>query len=144
MLAVPPEKWPELQALCESEGVEATAIGRFVPTGQLLLNYQGHTVGELSMQFLHDGRPPVVREAVYNPPPVTPLRPGPLARAEGNRVLGDILGSLNVASKEWVIRQYDHEVQGGSVVKPLVGVAERRPERRGRDAAGAGVAPRGW
>ena len=33
-----------------------------------------------------------------------------------------ILGSLNVCSKEWIIRQYDHEVQGGSVVKPLVGV----------------------
>ncbi len=33
----------------------------------------------------------------------------------------EVLGSLNVASKHWVIRQYDHEVQGGSVVKPLVG-----------------------
>ncbi len=31
------------------------------------------------------------------------------------------MGSYNVASKHWVIRQYDHEVQGGSVVKPLVG-----------------------
>ncbi len=38
-----------------------------------------------------------------------------------------ILGSLNVASKEWVIRQYDHEVQGGSVIKPLVGVANDGP-----------------
>jgi phosphoribosylformylglycinamidine (FGAM) synthase-like enzyme len=38
-----------------------------------------------------------------------------------------ILGSLNVASKEWIIRQYDHEVQSGSVVKPLVGVANDGP-----------------
>ena len=38
-----------------------------------------------------------------------------------------ILSSYNVASKEWVIRQYDHEVQGGSVVKPLVGVANDGP-----------------
>ena len=53
-----------------------------------------------------------------------------------------ILGSLNVASKEWVIRQYDHEVQGGSVIKPLVGVDERRAQRRGRPAARAGLAPR--
>ncbi len=53
-----------------------------------------------------------------------------------------ILGSLNVASKEWVIRQYDHEVQGGSVIKPLVGVDERRAERCGRAAAGARVAAR--
>ena len=38
-----------------------------------------------------------------------------------------ILGSLNVCSKEWVIRQYDHEVQGGSVLKPLVGLANDGP-----------------
>ena len=38
-----------------------------------------------------------------------------------------ILSSLNVASKEWVIRQYDHEVQGGSVIKPLVGAANDGP-----------------
>lgn len=121
VMAVPPEKWQELLELCESEGVEAAAIGQFVPTGRLLLTYQGQTVGELSMEFLHDGRPPVIRDAVYTPPPVQPLQTSPLARSEGNRVLGDILGSLNVASKHWVIRQYDHEVQGGSVVKPLVG-----------------------
>ncbi len=42
-------------------------------------------------------------------------------------VLLKILGSLNVASKEWVIRQYDHEVQGGSVVKPLVGAVNDGP-----------------
>ncbi len=41
--------------------------------------------------------------------------------------LKKILGSLNVASKEWVIRQYDHEVQGGSVIKPLVGVEDDGP-----------------
>ena len=35
VLAVPPEKWDELSALCASEGVEATVIGQFVPTGRL-------------------------------------------------------------------------------------------------------------
>ena len=44
-----------------------------------------------------------------------------------SETLLQILGSLNVASKEWVIRQYDHEVQGGSVVKPLVGVQRDGP-----------------
>ncbi len=38
-----------------------------------------------------------------------------------------ILGDYNVASKEWVVRQYDHEVQGGSVIKPLVGVENDGP-----------------
>jgi len=51
----------------------------------------------------------------------------PQPSAEPRASLLAILGSLNVASKEWVIRQYDHEVQGGSVLKPLVGVANDGP-----------------
>lgn len=121
VLAVPPERWPELEALCRSEGVEATVIGEFRPTRKLQLFYCGHQVADLDMEFLHRGRPAIVRQAVYRP------------RTEGNQgcptrwppnytedVLR-ILGSLNVASKHWVIRQYDHEVQGRSVIKPLVG-----------------------
>jgi phosphoribosylformylglycinamidine synthase len=162
VLAVPPECWEELSGLCASEGVEATVIGKYVPTGRLLLKYQDEVVADLEMEFLHDGRPPVVREAVYTPLPPQPMtrvsprppagegqgvrasdartennvercpHPGPLPEGEGTsgdytEVLLKILGSLNVASKEWVIRQYDHEVQGGSVVKPLVGAANDGP-----------------
>ena len=65
VLAVPPEKWPALKALCESEDVEATDLGRFIDTGRLTLRYQGQLVGELSMSFLHEGRPTVVREATW-------------------------------------------------------------------------------
>jgi phosphoribosylformylglycinamidine synthase len=84
------------------------------------------------MEFLHGGRPPVVREACYvasgeslalrGLADSTPATPGDLGET-----LLKILGSLNVASKEWVIRQYDHEVQGGSVIKPLVGAANDGP-----------------
>jgi phosphoribosylformylglycinamidine synthase len=127
VLAVPPEAWPEFHALCASEGVEATRLGTFVATGRLRLTYQGEEVADLSMDFLHDGRPPVVREAVYTPPSE---REQPLPEKFHIDYTGEllaILGALNVASKEWVIRQYDHEVQGGSVVKPLVGVANDGP-----------------
>ena len=72
VLAVPPEKWLELQALCESEQVEATALGRFVPTGRLTLRYHGEIVGDLSMEFLHEGRPDVVRSATFTTPPEIP------------------------------------------------------------------------
>ena len=75
------------------------------------------------MEFLHDGRPPVVREAIYAPP--AEARPDcPIARCgdlHRRRSCWRSCGSWNVASKEWIIRQYDHEVQGASVVKPLVG-----------------------
>jgi len=127
VLAVPEEKWPELSALCASEGVEATVIGRYVPTGRLVLKYHDHQVADLAMDFLHGGRPPVVREAVYEPPAVAPLKLPEPAEGDYTSDLLAILGSLNVCSKHWVVRQYDHEVQGGSVVKPLVGVENDGP-----------------
>ena len=127
VLAVPPDKWDEFHAICEAEGVEASAIGQFGNAGRLRLTYHGETVGDVAMSFLHDGRPHVTRDAVYTPPGETPL--GGVAATNRNlcdhlnMTLKQILGSLNVCSKEWIIRQYDHEVQSGSVVKPLVGVA---------------------
>jgi len=130
VFSVPPEHWDEFHALCESEGVEATIIGKYVPTGRLQLKYDGNVVADLDMQFLHDGRPPVVREAVYKPQPQSERLAAGLAPRSSNDYsdsLLKILGSLNVASKEWVIRQYDHEVQGGSVIKPLVGAANDGP-----------------
>ena len=127
VLAVPPENWDRFQALCAAEGVEASAIGQFGNNGRLKLTYRGETVGDVSMNFLHEGRPPVVREAVYLPPDETPMSSGNSATPHGleflNSSLQKILGSLNVCSKEWIIRQYDHEVQAGSAVKPLVGLA---------------------
>ncbi|MHB1033981.1 MAG: phosphoribosylformylglycinamidine synthase subunit PurL [Pirellulales bacterium] len=127
VLSVSPEKWDEFAALCASEGVEATILGKFVPTGRLELKYADEPVADLAMAFLHDGRPPVVREAVYTPPPVRPLLVPDRPTANYTEELLRILASLNVASKEWVVRQYDHEVQAGSVVKPLVGVANDGP-----------------
>jgi phosphoribosylformylglycinamidine synthase len=126
ILAVPEEKWQALHALCQAEDVEATILGRFEPTSRLRLLYQGHEVGNLSMEFLHGGRPPVVREATYAPAKEQPFT-WPVSLPDHAESLHKILGSLNVASKHWVIRQYDHEVQAGSVVKPLVGVQNDGP-----------------
>lgn len=139
VLAVPPEVWPELEALCRSEGVEAAVLGRFEKSGYLRLYYEGQLVGELDLHFLHNGRPKALRRATWFPttasiakeraqesgseevesslPKLTLLTKSP----DWTETLLAILRSYNVASKEWIIRQYDHEVQGGSVIKPLVG-----------------------
>ncbi len=127
VLAVPPAHWEEFAALCAAEDVEATIFGRFVATGRLKLLYHEAEVADLAMEFLHDGRPPVVREAVFTPPHELPLQAVHPAKADYTPDLLRILGSWNVASKEWIIRQYDHEVQGASVVKPLVGVRNDGP-----------------
>jgi phosphoribosylformylglycinamidine synthase II len=132
ILAVPPAHWEALQKLCASEDVEATVIGAFEATGRLRLLFQGKQVADLDMKFLHDGRPPVVRQArsQVSPPAAGRKRAGIEDSSRGvdcNQILLKILGSLNVCSKEWIIRQYDHEVQGGSVLKPLVGAANDGP-----------------
>ena len=121
VLAVPPEKIDELKALCASEGVEAAVLGVYTPTGMLRLMYRGQEVGSVSMAFLHGGRPPVVRQATYQPPAVKALSLESMKREQIESTLSKILSSPSVASKHWIIRQYDHEVQAGSVVKPLVG-----------------------
>lgn len=132
VLSVPEDKWPALKELCEGESVEAVVIGKFTDDQQLTLRYRGETVGQMPMSFLHDGRPPVVRQATYQPAEYQVL--GSLERFEWNSAdklasgsLLALLGELNIASKHWIIRQYDHEVQGGSVIKPLVGAAGDGP-----------------
>lgn len=127
VFAVPPAKLERMKAICAAEGVEASVIGQFVATGMLRLMYAGQEVGSVSMEFLHGGRPPVVREATYNPPPFVDTPVPTLEPSAVQASLKQILGSLNVASKHWIIRQYDHEVQAGSVIKPLVGPACNGP-----------------
>ncbi|MBN1851267.1 MAG: hypothetical protein JW829_01030, partial [Pirellulales bacterium] len=140
VFSVPQEKVDALIALSKSEGVDAFVLGKFVPTGRLILKFKETIVGDLPMDFLHHGRPSVVRDAVYHPAAPhwkldtrqqqSSTERSPRFPATANHstdILLAILGSLNVASKEWVIRQYDHEVQGTSVVKPLVGIHEDGP-----------------
>jgi phosphoribosylformylglycinamidine synthase len=127
VLAVPAGNWPILKALCAGEDVEATVLGTFEPTGRLRLLYQGNEVANLDMHFLHHGRPDVVRQAAWREPaPPAAVRTGP-PKADFTADLLKVLSSYNVCSKEWVIRQYDHEIQGGSVLKPLVGPAADGP-----------------
>ncbi len=126
ILAVPSRNWTKFQAVCAAESVEATIIGKFLPTGRLTLKYQDQVVGELAMRFLHDGRPEQTRPAIYRSAPPPPLETS-IASANPTEILLKILGSYNVASKHWIIRQYDHEVQAASVIKPLVGACNDGP-----------------
>jgi len=130
ILAVPPEHWEALRELAAGEDVEATVLGRFTDDRTLTLRYQGEVVGQLGMEFLHGGRPDVLRRARHNrvaPQPLKPPLPGgssgqgapPIATY--NADLLTILSHWDICSKEWIVRQYDHEVQARTVVKPLVG-----------------------
>jgi phosphoribosylformylglycinamidine synthase len=127
-LAVPPEKIDEFMSLCKRRGVEATVLGKFTDSGMFHALYDGKTVAYLGMEFLHNGYPKMHLEARWK----APKHDEPTLPEEGlTGVLMDLLSDLNVASKEWVIRQYDHEVQGGSVVKPLTGRENDGPSDAG-------------
>jgi phosphoribosylformylglycinamidine synthase II len=135
VLSVPAAKVSELLKLAASENVEATVIGEFgTPKRELILNYRRTEVGRISMEFIHDGIPMPTRKAVVQS--VAGGAPAPLAsnsshgRAAHDTVSNRLLALLahpNIASKHWIIRQYDHEVQGGSVVKPLIGPLQIGP-----------------
>ena len=150
VLSVSPENWPLLQQLCKDEDAEGTAIGVFGTDKILRLKFQGAVVAELSMDFMHGGLPGITRPASWFPakPPqadtstldivlnmqeTTGLDLKTLGAARSNPalmygpLLRKILNHPTVASKHWIIRQYDHEVQGLTVIKPLVGVKDDGP-----------------
>ncbi len=178
VFAVPPERIETFMALFAAEEVEASIIGQFTNDRVLRVRYEGHMVGELGMEFLHHGLPKTTRTATWKQKAPTLKRPTTQTKESATRIAGQtptavlnlkfqisnlqandhslnerllaVLRTPNVASKEWVIRQYDHEVQGRSVIKPLAGprfgpsdAAVLRPlytSRRGI-ALGCGLCP---
>jgi phosphoribosylformylglycinamidine synthase II len=125
ILAVPPEKLERMRKIFRAEDSELTVIGEFTDNGRLQLYYEGNQVADLDMAFLHGGLPQLERDASWQPP--EHMEPEFRQPADLTGDLKKILGAWNVCSKEWVIRQYDHEVQGTSVLKPLVGAANDGP-----------------
>ncbi|MCS7200201.1 MAG: AIR synthase-related protein [Caldimicrobium sp.] len=125
-VAVPPEKLSEFMELAQKMGVQATVLGRFTDSGYFHILYDGKTVGLLPLDFLHEGVPQLKLFAEWKKPdfPEKVEVPHPEDLKE---VLKILLRSYNICSKEYVVRQYDHEVQGGSVIKPLCGVMEDGP-----------------
>ena len=120
VIAVPPQNIEKLKKVFNDENVEATAIGEFTGTKRLELSYEGKQVCNLDMEFLHAGPPKVVKDAVWAAPKLKVKKI--FSASDLTPKLKQVLSHYNVCSKESVIRQYDHEVQGATVLKPLVGV----------------------
>jgi phosphoribosylformylglycinamidine synthase len=134
VLAVPAENLPALQRICDEEGVELADLGRFgTEKREIILHWQGEEVGRLSCDFLHDGVPMPTREAVWEGSDSSLVIRHSLASDESRMTSHEsrattigasllaLLAHPTIASKHWIIRQYDHEVQGNTLVKPLVG-----------------------
>ncbi len=120
ILSVPQRYIKKVIDIFRSEGVEATIIGQFTDNKKLLLYYRDQKVCDIDMNFLHDGLPMPEKKARRSKLKGKGIKwqmPGDL-----NSVLLEIVGSLNCSSREWLVREYDHEVQGASVIKPFVGI----------------------
>ena len=119
-LALKPDKLNELMKLAEKWGVEVTVIGKFTDGGKCQVKYQGRTIMFVELDFLHEGLPRRRMKAEWKPVPHQVCifeEPGDLTL-----ILKEMLSRLNICSWEYVARQYDHEVQGMSAIKPLIGV----------------------
>jgi phosphoribosylformylglycinamidine synthase len=125
VVAVPRDKIDEFTELCDSEDVQMAVLGEFTDDRRLQLFYKGHQVADLDMKFLHEGIPQWQLKAVLPEPKFK--EPDFMQPPDLGKSLKDILSTWNVCSKEWVIRQYDHEVQGGTIIKPLVGKTSEGP-----------------
>ncbi|QQG44465.1 MAG: phosphoribosylformylglycinamidine synthase [Candidatus Roizmanbacteria bacterium] len=118
-LAVPKNKWLKFKKLMEKRGVEATVIGEFTKSKKCLVTYKGKKIMNMEMDFLHDGLPKRPMKTSFTPP--FHEEPHLKKNLNFNQITLDLIKKLNIASFEFISSQYDHEVQGGSVLKPLQG-----------------------
>ena len=157
-VAVPPSKAGDFILLAKKHDVEVSDIGEFNDSGYLKVTYYGKTVLYLDLKFLHKGLPKLKLDAIFSLQSenknkelknkfknkiknqklikIVQTENSDFSEQENyNSDLLDLLGSLNICSRENVIRQYDHEVLGMSVIKPLCGLSCSGP------ADGAVISP---
>lgn len=121
--------------LARAYDVEATDIGCFTSDGLLRATYDGRAVVHLDLDFLHRGTPRKSLQAEWRRPNV--VEPEVQGELDYTRVLREMLASPSLCSRERVVRQYDHEIKGRTVVKPLMG-------RTGEGPQDAAVLRLGW
>jgi len=121
-IAVKPEHLDRFMELSTRHAVESTVIGEYNDSGYLRLDYNEKTCALIRMDFLESDFPKWEFDAEWIPPEIRGLREPVLSEPKKHgSLLKSMLSRPNICSKNWIARQYDHEVQGGSVIKPLVG-----------------------
>jgi phosphoribosylformylglycinamidine synthase len=121
-VAIKPQNLDRFMALSKKHAVESTVIGKYTDTGKLHIKYNDKTCACVDMDLLSKGFPQWKFDAHWLPPQYRGLYE-PVVRepVDYNALIIAMLQRQNICSREWITRQYDHEVQGTSVMKPLVG-----------------------
>jgi phosphoribosylformylglycinamidine synthase subunit PurSL len=127
-VAIDPIHLDRFMALSRRHAVESTVIGTYTNTGKIHITYNGITCAYIDLDLLTSAFPQWTFEAEWQPPARRGLSEPVIGEPDDYEdLLTDMLGRPNICSKEWICRQYDHEVQGTSVIKPLVGAARDVP-----------------
>jgi len=118
-LSVPKKNWPLLRRLMASRGVEASVIGTFTDSDKMIVKYNGKTIMDIGMDFLHNGLPQEhLRTEKIKKIWEEPVLPQGKSRT---KILLELLRENNVSGFSFISQQYDHEVQASSAIKPLSG-----------------------
>jgi phosphoribosylformylglycinamidine synthase len=122
VLAVPPDCLDRLRQLGDELAVETTVLGHLTGDRRLVVNHGTLKIVDLPMDFLHGGCPRRELAAEWceptRPDGAAPEVTGPADLSAG---LLALLRHPDVASKEAIVRTYDHEVRGGTLVRPWCG-----------------------
>lgn len=132
-LAVEPKKRERIFKLASKHGVQISEIGEFNKSGFLEIFYKDKHVGALDLDYLHNGLEQMKLKAVWDGPRLRKNWAGKVKKTfkynpEGfQEACLNLLNHPNIASKDYWIKQYDHEVGGRSVLKPLEGKKRLSP-----------------
>ncbi|MDB3871207.1 AIR synthase-related protein [Euryarchaeota archaeon] len=126
-IGVNPEDCEKFEKLAQLHEVEATAVGTFTDSGAFVVRFGDETVAHLPISFLHDGCPQLQLESEWRTPEHDPILFPDVNHIEMGEILSRLMARPNVASKEWWVRSYDHEVIAQSVIKPFCGVNHDAP-----------------
>lgn len=117
-LSIPKKKWEVFKKLMDSRGVEATVVGEFTNTGKCIVKYEGKTIMNIDLEFLHNGLPnrPLESKFIENN-----FEEPKISKGTRTKILEELVANKNISGFSFISEQYDHEVQASSVLKPIVG-----------------------
>lgn len=122
LAAIPKKKIGEFLKLAELHDVEVAVMGEYTDTGFIHILYQDRTCAYLPLELLYQKPPQWEFEAEWLPPEMRLSEPVISEPKDHNSLLEEMLAQPNICSKEYISRQYDHEVKGQSVIKHTIGV----------------------
>lgn len=124
VLAVSPHHVDEVMNIAVRTGIIANDIGTFTGAKRLVVRHGNVSVVDLPMEFLHNGRPTREMFAVLpNPQRIVTAAPD----VNVHDTLLQLLAHPTIASKEAIIRRYDHEILGATVIRPMSGPNQNGP-----------------